>query len=114
MTIFARLRFGAPSADLSFRKRFRLFFTVATVVVLLGGVKAAVHYFGLEFLQLNALLTSGIGGGIFIFCLLLSGLLAAHKEARRIPAEKRSRLEKNNSYLSLLSAAKTPCDCGER
>ena len=73
MTILARLRFDAPSADLSFRKRFRLFFTVATVVVLLGGVKTAVHYFGLEFLQLNALLTSGIGGAIFIIGFLLSG-----------------------------------------
>jgi len=36
MTIFARLRFDAPSADLSFRKRFRLFFIVATVVLLLS------------------------------------------------------------------------------
>jgi hypothetical protein len=36
-------------------------------------VKTAVHYFGLEFLQLNALLTSGIGGAIFIIGFLLSG-----------------------------------------
>jgi hypothetical protein len=31
MTILARFHLNTPSADLTFRKRFRLFFTVATV-----------------------------------------------------------------------------------
>ena len=53
-------------ADLSYRKKLRLFFTVAAVVVFLGCLKAAVHYLGFEFLVLNALRTSGIGGAIFI------------------------------------------------
>jgi hypothetical protein len=34
----------------------------------------------LKFLQLNALLTSGIGGAIFIIGFLLSGILADYKE----------------------------------
>src|SRR3954465_6899310 len=102
MTIFARLRFDVPSADLSFRKRFRLFFTVATVVVVLGGVKTAVHYFNLELLQLNALLTSGIGGAIFIIGFILSGILADYKEAERIPAEIRTAMEAINGDLPYL------------
>jgi hypothetical protein len=113
MTILARLPFDAPSADLSLRKRFRLFFTVATVVVLLGGVKTAVHYFGLEFLQLNALLTSGIGGAIFIIGFLLSGILADYKEAERIPAEIRTAMEAINGDLTCFAETKPEFDLGE-
>jgi len=113
MTIFARLRFDAPSADLSFRKRFRLFFTVATVVILLGGIKTAVHYFGLEFLQLNALLTSGIGGAIFIIGFLLSGILADYKEAERIPAEIRTAMEAINGDLTCFAETTPEFDVGE-
>jgi len=114
LTILARLRFNAPSSDLSFRKRFRLFFTVATVVVLLGGVKTAVHYFELEFLQLNGLLTSGIGGAIFIIGFLLSGILADYKEAERIPAEIRAAMEAINGDLTCFAETKPEfdlCEC---
>jgi hypothetical protein len=113
MTILARLRFDAPSADLHFRKRFRLFFTVATVVVPLGGVKTAVHFFGLEFLQLNALLTSGIGGAIFIIGFLLSGILADYKEAERIPAEIRTAMEAINGDLTCFAETKPEFDLTE-
>jgi hypothetical protein len=113
MTILARLRFDAPSTDLSFRKRFRLFFAVATVVVLLGGAKTAVHYFGLEFLQLNALLTSGIGGAIFIIGFLLSGILADYKEAERIPAEIRTAMEAINGDLTCFAEMKPEFDLTE-
>lgn len=80
-------------ANLSFRKKFRLFFTVVAVVLLLGCVKTGVHYFGIEFLELNALLTSGIGGAIFIIGFLLSSILADYKEAERIPADIRTSIE---------------------
>ena len=102
MTILARFQLNTPSADLTFRKRFRLFFTVGTVVILLGCVKTAVHYFDLEFLQLNALLTSGIGGAIFIIGFLLSGILADYKEAERIPAEIRTAMEAINEISPAL------------
>lgn len=90
-SIIGHLHFGG--ADLSFRKKFRLFFTVAAVVLLLGGVKAAVHFFGFELLELNRLLTSGIGGAIFIIGFLLSSILADYKEAERIPADIRTSIE---------------------
>jgi hypothetical protein len=106
MTILDRFHLNTPSADLTFRKRFRVFFTVGTVVVLLGGVKIAVHYFGLEFLQLNALLTSGIGGAIFIIGFLLSGILADYKEAERIPAEIRTAMEAINGDLTCFAETK--------
>lgn len=80
-------------ADISFRKKFRLFFAVAVIVLVLGGIKAAVHYFGLEFLELNTLLTSGIGGAIFIIGFLMSSILADYKEAERIPADLRTSIE---------------------
>lgn len=89
-SIIGHLHFGG--ADLSFRKKFRLFFTVAAVVLLLGGVKAAVHFFGFELLELR-LLTSGIGGAIFIIGFLLSSILADYKEAERIPADIRTSIE---------------------
>lgn len=90
-SIIAHLHFGG--ADLSFRKKFRLFFTVAVVVLALGCVKVAVHYYGLEILELNSLLTSGIGGAIFIIGFLLSSVLADYKEAERIPADIRTSIE---------------------
>ncbi|MBI5321608.1 MAG: hypothetical protein HZB49_19375 [Bradyrhizobium sp.] len=90
-SILAHLHFGG--ADLSFRKKFRLFFTVAVVVLALGCVKVAVHYYSLEILELNSLLTSGIGGAIFIIGFLLSSVLADYKEAERIPADIRTSIE---------------------
>ena len=45
-----------------------------------------------KFLQLNAQLTSDIGGTIFIIGFLLSGILA-DKETERIPAEIRTAME---------------------
>jgi hypothetical protein len=113
MTILARFHLNTPSADLTFLKRFRLFFTVATVVVLLGCVKTAVHYFGLEFLQLNALLTSGIGGAIFIIGFLLSGIPADYKEAERIPSEIRTAMEAINGDLTCFAETKPDFDMGE-
>ena len=75
----------APQMRLA--KKFRVFFVVAAVVMLLSILKAAVHWFGLEFLTLNTLLTSGIAGAIFILGFLLSSVLSDYKEAERIPTE---------------------------
>jgi len=78
-SIASHLPFGG--AELGLRKKFRLFFTVGVIVLLLGGAKAIVHYFGFEFLDLNGLVTSGIGGAIFIVGFLLSSILKDYKEA---------------------------------
>ena len=69
-SIISHLHFGG--ADISLWKKFRLFFTVGVVVLILSAAKVAVHYFGVEFLDLNGLVTSGIGGAVFIVGFLLS------------------------------------------
>jgi hypothetical protein len=107
-SILQHLHFGG--ANLSFRKKFRLFFAVAIVVLLLGCVKTAVHYFGMEFLELNALLTSGIGGAIFIIGFLLSSILADYKEAERIPADLRMSIEAIDGDLETFSAVNPEFD----
>jgi hypothetical protein len=90
-SITSHLPFGG--AELSLRKKFRLFFTVGIIVLLLGGAKAIVHYFGFEFLDLNGLVTSGIGGAIFIIGFLLSSILKDYKEAEQIPTALRTAIE---------------------
>ena len=107
-SIIAHLHFGG--ADLSFRKKFRLFFTVAVVVLALGCVKVAVHYYGLELLELNSLLTSGIGGAIFIIGFLLSSVLADYKEAERIPADIRTSIEAIDGDLESFASVNAEFD----
>lgn len=107
-SIIAHLHFGG--ADLSFRKKFRLFFTVAVVVLALGCVKVAVHYYGLEILELNSLLTSGIGGAIFIIGFLLSSVLADYKEAERIPADIRTSIEAIDGDLEAFASINAEFD----
>ena len=100
-------------ADISFRKKFRLFFTVGIVVLLLGGIKTAIHYYGLEILELNRLLTSGIGGAIFIIGFLLSSILADYKEAERIPADIRTAIEAIDGDLESFAAQNSNFDLVE-
>lgn len=92
------------------RKRFALFFTVAAIVVLLTGLKAAVHWLGLEFLTLNTLLTSGIAGAIFIIGFLLSSVLSDYKEADRIPTEIRVSLEAIHGDIASFAATNPKVD----
>jgi hypothetical protein len=110
-SLIGHLHFGG--ADISFRKKFRLFFLVAVVVLLLGGVKAAVHYFGLELLELNSLFTSGIAGAVFIIGFLLSSILADYKEAERIPADIRTSIEAIDGDLHAFAVEKPEFDVGE-
>ncbi|MFL9499130.1 hypothetical protein DNX69_06595 [Rhodopseudomonas palustris] len=90
-SIVSHLHFSG--AKLSLWKKFRLFFLVGFVVVLLGAIKTTVHYYGLEFLDLNRLLTSGIGGAIFIIGFLLSSILQDYKESEKIPSDLRMSME---------------------
>lgn len=95
----ARLeRIGVP-----LRKQFRLFFTVVAIVLALGLLKAAIHWFNLEFLTLNPLFTSAIAGAIFIIGFLLSNLLSDYKEAERLPADIRVALEAINDDVAYAS-----------
>lgn len=97
-------------AHLDYRKKFRLFFSVATIVLLLSAIKVVVHYFGFEVLELNRLLTSGIGGAIFIIGFLLSSILADYKEAERIPADIRTAIEAIQGDLQCFAADRPEFD----
>ena len=110
-SIIQHLHLGG--ASLSYRKKFRLFLTVVAVVLVLGCVKIGVHYFGLEFLELNTLLTSGIGGAIFIIGFLLSSILADYKEAERIPADIRTSIEAIDGDLESFAAVNKDFDLRE-
>ena len=98
-------RHSHQSSTMSVTKRFKLFFTVLAVVTLLSFVKTGVHWFSLEFLTLNTLLTSGIAGAIFILGFLLSSVLADYKEAERIPTELRVALDAINSDVTSFAIA---------
>jgi hypothetical protein len=86
-------RHSGAAPKLGFRKRFALFFAVGGIVLLLSAIKYAIHWFGVEFLTLNTLLTSGIAGAIFIIGFLLSSVLSDYKEAERLPTEIRVAME---------------------
>jgi hypothetical protein len=63
-----------------------------TVVVLMIG-KFYAHKLGLEFIALNALVSSLIASSTFITGFLLAGVFSDYKEVEKIPSEIRSSLE---------------------
>lgn len=63
-----------------------------TVIVLMIG-KFLVHKYGLEFIELNTLISSVIASSVFITGFLLAGVFSDYKEVEKIPAEIRSSLE---------------------
>ncbi|MEW6394977.1 MAG: hypothetical protein AB1582_10530 [Pseudomonadota bacterium] len=74
-------------------KKLKLFFLVAGLVIAISAVKIFVHWMQFEFVTLSTLLTSAIGGAIFIIGFLLSGVLSDYKESERLPADIRVALE---------------------
>ena len=74
-------------------KRLKLFFVVAGLVIAISLLKVFVHWMQFEFVTLSTLLTSAIGGAIFIIGFLLSGVLSDYKESERLPADIRVALE---------------------
>jgi hypothetical protein len=63
-----------------------------TVIILMVG-KFFAHSIGLEFITLNALISSVIASSTFIAGFLLAGVFADYKEVEKIPSEIRSSLE---------------------
>lgn len=59
---------------------------LAAVVVMVG-IKCLAHTLGWEYLELNSLFTSLIGGTVFVFGMILAGTLSDFKESERIPSE---------------------------
>lgn len=91
-------------------QRFRLAFSVIGVVLVLSLVKAAIHWLGVEFLSLNSLFTSAIGGAIFIIGFLMSSILSDYKEAERLPAEIRLSLEGIHDDIEAFSSTQESYD----
>ncbi len=89
----ARSKLGEAYDTVKSWQQLQLFFTVLAIVILLSLAKALIHWIGLEFLSLNPLFTSAIGGAIFIIGFLLSSILSDYKEAERLPSEIRVALE---------------------
>ena len=74
-------------------KKIRLGIQTAIAVGLLITVKSGLHSAGFEFLAVNTLFSSAIGGAVFIVGFLLAGIIADYKEAEKVPAEFRASLE---------------------
>lgn len=66
--------------------------TMMSVMVLIA-IKFGLHALGFEFLGVNTLFSSAIGGAVFIIGFLLAGIIADYKEAEKVPAELRASLE---------------------
>lgn len=94
----------------SLRQRLSLFLRVLVIVVTLSLVKATIHWLELEFLTLNPLFTSAIGGAIFIIGFLLASILADYKESERMPSEMRVALEAIHDDMSSFAATHAPFD----
>lgn len=60
-----------------------------TALVVLGiiAAKLVISRFSLEFISVNPLFTTVVGGGVFVLGLIVAGTLADYKEAERVPAE---------------------------
>jgi hypothetical protein len=67
--------------------RWRVMFETLGVVVVVVVAKYASHYLGIEFVEVNTLMSSIIGGAIFLFGLILAGTLTDFKESERMPSE---------------------------
>ena len=78
---------------MSLLKRFQVFLRVLPVVTVLALIKWGVHALGWEFVPLDGLVPSLIGGAIFLIGFLLSQVLADYKESEHMPGEIRVALE---------------------
>lgn len=74
-------------------KNIRVGIWTALAVGVLIAIKFGLHAAGLEFLGVNTLFSSAIGGAVFILGFLLAGIIADYKEAEKVPAELRASLE---------------------
>lgn len=103
-------RFGRPIHRIDTRQRFRLFVTVMTVVIFLSLLKAAIHFFGFEFLELSPLMTSAVAGAIFIIGFTLGSALSDYKEAERLPVDLRVALEAIHDDVASFAERATEID----
>jgi hypothetical protein len=73
--------------------RWKLALKTLPFVVVIVLLKFIAHYFGYEFLTLNALFTAIISANIFLIGFLISGVLVDYKESEKLPGDLSSCLE---------------------
>jgi len=73
--------------------RWRLALKTIPLVAVIVLLKFPVHFFGYEFLTLNALFTAIISANIFLIGFLISGTLADYKESEKLPGDLSASLE---------------------
>jgi len=78
---------------LPLHSRWRLALKTIPLVVLILLIKFPVHYFGYEFLTINALFTAIISANIFLIGFLISGVLADYKESEKLPGDLSASME---------------------
>lgn len=93
-----------------FRSTYQFKFSHLRLAVLVsfivGCLKLAFQYFGIELLQVNALLTAIISGNIFILGFLLNSTLRDYKEAEKIPSDLAASLETIYDECEIMLAKK--------
>lgn len=88
------------------RKKWHLFFKVLPILGLIVLIKLIFHYIGFETISLNSLFTSLVGGTIFLFGFLISGVLSDYKESEKIPGEIACSLEVIYDETSIIYLSK--------
>ena len=68
-------------------RSFRLAFGTACVVAALVGLRALLFELGVEGMEPTALVSSIIGGGVFVLGLVIAGTLSDYKDAERAPTD---------------------------
>jgi len=73
--------------------KWKLAVKVLPLVAVIVAFKFGVHYWGWEFLSLNALFTAIISANIFLIGFLISGVLVDYKESEKLPGDLAASLE---------------------
>jgi len=72
---------------IAIHSKWKLAFKTLPFVVAIVLLKYVVHYYGYEFLTLNALFTAIISANIFLIGFLISGTLVDYKESEKLPGD---------------------------
>ena len=70
-----------------FGTKWILMLKIISVLALITGLKAATHYFGIEFLTFSAIFGALISANIFLIGFILSCVLSDYKEAEKSSGE---------------------------
>jgi hypothetical protein len=75
------------------QSKWKLAARVVPALIAVAIIKSAVHYYNLEFLNLNAIFTALISANIFLIGFNISGVLADFKAGEKLPGELAANIE---------------------